>query len=152
MKKKTSLVAFLLVLTLFLSSCQNNNTFKEFKNYEESLNTVAEKAIEYFNNNNSDEDKLLLTFNDYSIWADSSLENHIDNISDITVNNLYLKNGYIWVSSDYAIFWFDDLKTYGLIYSHSALNEIDNINEWYINLDYNKLTDNWYEIGQLNTR
>ncbi len=151
MKNKTCLIALFLVLTLLFSSCQKKSNFNEFDDYKESLNAVAEKAIEYYNNNN-DEDKLLLTLNKYETWADSSLENHIDNISDISVNNLYLKNGYLWVSSDYVIFWFDDLKTYGILYSKSASTQIKNIKEWYNNIEYNKLAENWYEIGQLNFR
>ncbi len=151
MKNKTCLVTLILVFCLLFSSCQKNSNFNEFDDYEESLNTIVEKAIEYYNNNNNEE-KIFLNLSDYNVWADSSLENHIDNISDIAVNNLYLKNGYLWVSSDYVIFWFDDLKTYGILYSQSALTEIKNIKEWYNDLKYNRLADDWYEIGQLNTR
>lgn len=151
MKKGIYLVTLVLIFCLLFSSCQNKSNFNKFDDYKESLNAIAEKAIEYYNNNN-DEDKLLLALNKYETWADSSLENHIDNISDISVNNLYLKNGYLWVSSDYVIFWFDDLKTYGILYSQSASTQIKNIKEWYNDMEYNKLAENWYEIGQLNVR
>ncbi len=83
-------------------------------------------------------------FSDYLLWADSSIEKSVEKISEFDLD-------YIWVSDEYVIFWQDEIKQYGILYSSSASSVIKQLKTWYNEMDYYKLEKNWYEIGQLDT-
>ena len=54
---------------------------------------------------------------------------------------------YLWVSDSYVIYWKDDLKTYGLLWSASPMKTIKETETWYSGMKYHKLENEWYEIG-----
>lgn len=58
--------------------------------------------------------------------------------------NSYKEFDYIWASEEFVIFWEDETKYYGLLYSENPSDAIAGLN---MNLEQNKVTDQWYEIG-----
>lgn len=54
---------------------------------------------------------------------------------------------YFWVSDSYVVFWKDDLKTCGLLWSASPMKAIKEMKTWYSEMKYHKLENEWYEIG-----
>ena len=57
---------------------------------------------------------------------------------------------YIWIENNSVIFWNDEMKQLGLVYSDNAKSTIKDIEEWYDNLEKEKVNNNCYLIGQLN--
>ena len=53
----------------------------------------------------------------------------------------------MWVSSDYVIFWDNEMKQYGVLYAKKPRSVMKDIRSWYEDLEYNRLDKNWYEIG-----
>lgn len=61
----------------------------------------------------------------------------------------YVDYNFIWVSNAYIIFWEDETKQYGLLYSKRPRKIIRSMKkEWYSGMDYTRINKNWYEIGQ----
>ena len=55
----------------------------------------------------------------------------------------------LWVNDLCVIFWEDETKYYGLLWSETPKEAIASVKEWYSDVRYHKLEDNWYEIGAL---
>ena len=53
----------------------------------------------------------------------------------------------LWVNDLYVIFWEDETKYYGLLWSETPKEAIASVKEWYSGVEYHKLENNWYEIG-----
>ena len=102
----------------------------------------------------------------YEIIAQYALQNYASSdgsvvcvsLSDITEDNLSQsvliaeeKFTYIWIENNNIIFWNDETKTLGLVYSDDAKSAIKDIEVWYDDLKKEKVNNNWYLIGQLNS-
>lgn len=57
---------------------------------------------------------------------------------------------YIWIENNSVIFWNDEMKQLGLVYSDNAKSTMKDIEEWYDDLEKEKVNNNCYLIGQLN--
>lgn len=96
----------------------------------------------YTENNASDNDRLTLSLSD-STWVGEEVENSVQSILNAGFD-------FIWVSDQYVIFWNNEMKTFGLLYSKKAKNVISTMrNNWYHTMEYAKIEKDWYEIGQL---
>lgn len=115
-----------------------------FKDYKNDLLIISESAKKYFLSQEVEEEYLTLGFEDYLEWADDSIEKSIQKISEIDLE-------YIWVSDDYVIFWNNEMKTYGILYSTSSKTIIKQLKSWYTGMEYHKIEKNWYEIGELSS-
>ncbi len=58
---------------------------------------------------------------------------------------------YVWIENNGVVFWNDETKTLGLVYSEDAKSTIQDIEEWYNDLDKDKINNNCYLIGQMNS-
>lgn len=67
-----------------------------------------------------------------------------------TAQNKRLTEG--WIEENMIIFWEDETKYYGLLYSKQPILPLISINSWHSSLDAIKLGRNWYEIGVLTGR
>lgn len=130
------------MIVFILTGC-NVVKSSDFKEYKQDFLIVSDTAKSYFESHNTDE-HLTLTFDEYLLWADVSVEKSISKLSEMDFD-------YIWVSSDYVIFWKDEMKTYGILYSDSPNSAIIQLKSWYYGMEYNKIEKNWYEIGQLSS-
>ena len=101
-----------------LCSCGNDRT----KYYEERISSyeaIAEYALQ--NYASSDGSRVSIKLSDIT-------ENSLS--KDIIVAEE--KFTYIWIENNSVIFWNDEMKTLGLVYSDNAKSAIKDIEEWYI--------------------
>ena len=54
---------------------------------------------------------------------------------------------YIWIEDSYVIFWNDETKTMGLLYSEKPKKAIKSIKTWYTTMESEKINKNFYIIG-----
>jgi hypothetical protein len=57
-----------------------------------------------------------------------------------------------WIEENMIIFWENETKYYGLLYSERPILSLISIKSWHSGLESNKLDRNWYEIGVLTGR
>ena len=52
-----------------------------------------------------------------------------------------------WLENDSVIFWEDERKRNGLLYSDHIFREINILKEWYKEIEWGRITRKWYRIG-----
>ncbi len=138
-------VSFFLVLSLVfcLSACSGEIRFSEFDDYKPDLQSVVDYSLTYYLENSTTDDDMTFSLSDES-WVSEEISGAVQRIEGVGFDS-------IWVSAQYVVFWRDETKTYGLLYSKSARKVLSSMkNDWYRGMDYNKIEGDWYEIGQLN--
>ncbi|OJU08016.1 MAG: hypothetical protein BGN88_01540 [Clostridiales bacterium 43-6] len=142
MKKFALLTVIFIVLNT--TACSTKPRFSDFNKYKSNLQSVVDYSMAYYTENKaSDKDFLALWLSD-STWVGEEIESSAQSIKDAGFD-------LIWVADQYVIFWNDETKTFGLLYSKTAKNVISTIrNDWYPVMEYVKIEKDWYEIGQLN--
>ena len=79
---------------------------------------------------------------------DMTLSEVSDEISQ-AVSLVRQKFAYLHVYSDYVVFWEDETKYYGLLWSETPRLTIIRMQEEYYNFDKIKINSEWYVIGAL---
>ncbi len=154
MKKGTAIfVAVLLVVVLafgiyfyvFGGKVQNEN----FREASSDFEAVAEVCLEYYKGNPSEDGRKTLSV------CDGYIEDYTDG-STLTLTGEQIKSferlkedfDFLWVTENTVIFWRDETKYYGLIYSDNPLSVIREMkSDWYKAADYHRINSHWYEIG-----
>lgn len=54
---------------------------------------------------------------------------------------------FVWVSENDVIFWKDETKTYGVMYTKDFEESENNIEEWYNGVEFKRINGKWYELG-----
>ena len=134
--KKILVVVLVCVLCIMVCSCGNDRT-KYYEKRISSYEAIAEYALQ--NHASSDGSRVFIKLSDIT-------ENSLSN--DIIVAEE--KFTYIWIENNSVIFWNDEMKTLGLVYSDNAKSAIKDIEAWYSDLEKEKVNNNCYLIGQLN--
>lgn len=55
---------------------------------------------------------------------------------------------YLWIEDGNVVYWNDETKVFGLVYSSNPKNYIKSLEEWYKGMDSEKINENWYAVGQ----
>ncbi len=143
----TVITAFGVYFYIFGGKVQNEN-FGEFSaDYE----AVAQVCLEYYNESSVKDDRITLFIHD------NYLEDYT-NGSTLTLTDEQNKaletvkesfgGGCLWVTEDTVIFWRDETKYYGLVYSDSPLSAVREMkSDWFSSAEYHRINSNWYEVG-----
>ncbi len=116
-----------------------------FSEYKEDFLKVASEAKDYYADNKADEEWLTLDLDKEHEWASEEVAASIEVIYDLGL-------WYLWVSEDYVVFWEDETKYYGILYAESPKKVIKSMRKDYVGMEYTKIEDEWYEVGQLHGR
>lgn len=152
MKKLIALV-LTLVCALGITGCQlNKPDFEDFQEYEDDFVLVKNFLVDY-NIARDDASRLIvdigsqfLSINGTDI-SDSSIEDSVKAIYDKGFT-------YIEMDNDYIIFWEDETGYYGVLWSSNPKKAISQKIEDarpYMNMKSQKLLNEWYEIGALDS-
>ena len=128
-------------ISLLLSGCGKSS---EAEKYSDNL-TQYRNIADYANANcKVDKYKVEDIANRYVV-----ILSEIQNIDTISSEVLTAEQNfsYLWIEDGYLIFWNDETKTEGLLYSDNPKDSIKQIREWYQDLEYEKITDDFYLIG-----
>lgn len=136
--KKILIVVFLCML--YIALCSRGRYKTEY--YEERLSeyeTIAKYALQ--NYSSPDESRVLVMLNDIT---DENLIQSVQIAKE--------KFDYIWIENNSVVFWDNEMKKLGLVYSEDVKKSIKKIEEWYAGLSEVKINNNCYLIGQLYAR
>lgn len=139
--KKLLLIILQCLLCMLLCSCGE---------------TYADTLADYYEERLSDYEEIAQYALQNYAAADGSRKTVL--LSDITDENLTQSISvaaedfrYVWIENNSVVFWNDETKTLGLIYSDNVKSEIKAIEEWYNGTGRKKINGNWYLIGQFNS-
>ncbi len=135
--KKGLLVCLTATVILLCSACNKDKS----EYYEEHLDYYS-TAASYLAENycNSDDEHV-------TIW-----------MSDIATDDIQITESFdivkerfscAWVGENEVIFWNDELKHIGLIYTKNSKESLEDLEEWYHDVDIVKINDNWYLVGHI---
>ena len=127
--------------------------FQDFADYRDDFTGVCDYLRTYYEQS-GEAGKIVVDF------FGGKIQNHdeliADNINDqLTQQVTTVENrgfSVAWVESKWIIFWEDETKQYGLLFSESPMRAISATRKWYPSMRYKKIDRYWYEIGQLGAR
>lgn len=134
--KNSLIFIFTMCMLIMFCSCGEDRT----QYYEENISSY-EKISQY-------------ALQNYAAQDGSRVNIYLSDFEEESLSQSVLvaeeKFTYIWIENNSVIFWNDEMKTLGLVYSENIKSTIEDIEKWYDDLDKEKINNNWYMIGQLN--
>ena len=148
MKRVLPIVIIVVMLISFSACASRKAKFENFADCKADFETVSNFLRSYY----VDQDysgSATFEFIDGNIWKDSLVvsEEYAEEIKTIQQNGFT----YVWVEEEHTIFWQDETKYYGVLFSEDPKAALRSVKEWYDELKSKKLDKNWYEIGALNS-
>ena len=147
--KRVLPIVIIVIMLISLPACSLTKArFKNFADCKADFETVSDFLCSYY----VDQDysgSATFEFIDGNIWKDSLVvsEEYAEEIRTIQQNGFT----YVWVEEDHIIFWQDETKAYGVLFSENPKAALETVKEWYDGLKSKKLDENWYEIGALDS-
>lgn len=149
------LLAFILVVTSYFFVYGGEPEIENFNDVSANYETIANVAMKYYKELTDKDDRItLLTYDDHmkvSNYKNPLEDRVVVNLSEeekSAIKTIDKEFDYMWVTKDYVIFWEDETKYYGLVYSENSLSTIwDMKSDWYESIEYHRIDSNWYEIG-----
>ena len=157
----TAIIVFIVIYSLLLGGAvyyalekPSVTHFQDFADYQDDFTAVSNFLracyVEW-----GETGRMVVDFSDGKI-----ILNHGESILDSgneqltrQVNTIQSKGfSSAWVDEKSIIFWEDETKKYGLLFSESPIKAIYTTKKWYNTMRYKKLDRYWYEIGHLSAR
>lgn len=146
------LLAFILVITSYFFVYGGEPEIENFNDVSADYETIANVAMKYYNESTDKDERICLTIKEDCLLDDSLLEDNIvinlnkeEKQAIKSVDEAFMC---LWVTDEYVIFWEDETKYYGLVYSENPLSTIWAMkSDWYESIDYHRIDSDWYEIG-----
>lgn len=148
MKRLISILIIIILLISFSACSLTKAKFENFADCKADFETVSNFLRSYY----MDQDysgSATFEFIDGNIWKDNLVvsEEYAEEIKTIQQNGFT----YVWVEEEHIIFWQDETRYYGVLFSEEPKTALRSVKEWYDELKSKKLDKNWYEIGALNS-
>ena len=148
MKRVLPIVIIVIMLISFSACASRKAKFENFADCKADFETVSNFLRSYY----MDQDysgSATFEFIDGDIWKDSLVvsEEYAEELKTLQQNGFT----YVWVEKEHTIFWQDETKAYGVLFSENPKAALETVKEWYDGLKSKKLDENWYEIGALDS-
>ncbi len=148
MKKAISVLICMMILFSFSACASSKVKFDDFAECKQDFETTSSFLRSYYVENGCSA-RVVFHFQDGKILRDDAVVS--DDYSKETETILDNGFSFVWVEEDYMIFWEDETKYYGVLFSENAKSAIDSVEEWREGIKSKKLDKNWYEIGALDS-
>lgn len=112
---------------------------------------IADASLGYFREVSAENERITLLIydnylEDYTVGNTLTLTDE-QNKALKTIKKS-LGGGCLWVTEDTVIFWRDETKYFGLVYSDKPLSAVREMkSDWFSNAEYHRINSNWYEVG-----
>ena len=157
MKKYILASMVLLVVTICLIQAylfySNESLYiKDFEAVAEDYLKIKDIIFEYYNKDNSseklimdiDKSEFVIIDGNKKIDMNEAERNSLKRICETSYKGQY---NFIWVTENYIIFWQDETKMYGVIYTDNFKETEEEIKKWYDGVEFRKIDEGWYELG-----
>jgi len=127
--------------------------FENFADCKNDFRAVSDFLRSYYDENGFS-DKVVFDFEDSKIIQLGATLMNRTVVCEVLIGETTViqNNGFTfaWVEADSVIFFEDETKHYGVLFSEKARNVISSLDDsWYEGIESKKLDKNWYEIGVL---
>ncbi len=141
--KKWEKVLLVILVLIAVGGCLRFFLLKDERSiyYAERADAYREVA-EYVMATYVPEEGEHVTVSLYDISGDAQLEESLAVVME--------KFSGVWVQETSVLFWNDETKTLGLIYSTKMRKDLKSLKEWYHHVDTMKIEKDLYLIGQFN--
>ncbi len=129
-------------MSLLLCGCEKSREAQYFLQRIDNYQNITEYVIENYSE-----------FEKYRNGESKSITILLDNIADIeeikdSVSAAKEDFNYLWLEEKSVVFWNDETKRLGLLFADNPKKIIRDMKKnWYDNLEYEKINDNWYIVG-----
>lgn len=147
MKKKIfSIVLFFVLAAGVLGGCGNSAKTQELSGNIDEYEKIAEVALNDFQDEEhrykyddcGDREFWIVHLSEFDKYEELKEEIQIAE-KDFSL---------LWIEDGNVVFWNDETKVLGLLYSENAKKYIESLKAWYDSeMDYEKINDNWYTVG-----
>ena len=149
------LLAFIVGFASYFFIWGGKPEIENFNDVSANYETIANTSMKYYNELPNKDDRItILTYDDHmevSNYKNPLEDNIVINLNEeekSAIKTIDKEFDYMWVTDEYVIFWEDETKYYGLVYSENPLSTIwDMKTDWYEGVEYHRINSNWYEIG-----
>lgn len=139
MKKIVTSVLLFLVLSIVMCGCGKSVKTQELSENIEAYKKIAEIAIKDFQDEEHKEGtRWIADMSEFSEYDD--LKTSLD-IAEKEFD-------FLWIEDGNVVFWNDETKVLGLVYSANPKSYIKSLEEWYTGMDSERINENWYTVGQ----
>lgn len=156
--KKYIVVVFLLLVIAFvfiqvnLLYSKETLYIKDFEKVVHDYSKIRDILFKHYNKENYSEMLILdidksnfeIIDGDKKINMNDEEKKALEKICETSYKGHY---SFIWVTENYIIFWEDETKLYGVIYSKEFKESIEEIKKWYDGVQFRRVEGDWYEIG-----
>lgn len=139
MKKIVTNVLLFLVLSIVMCGCGKSVKTQELSENIEAYKKIAEIAIKDFQDEEHKEGTRWI--------ADMSEFREYDDLKT-SLDIAEKEFDFLWVENGNVVFWNDETKVLGLVYSANPKSYIKSLEEWYTGMDSERINENWYTVGQ----
>lgn len=142
MQRSNAVILIILIMSLLLCACEKSSEAQYFLQRIDNYQNITEYVIENYSE-----------FEKYRNGESKSITILLDNIADIeeikdSVSAAKEDFNYLWLEEKSVVFWNDETKRLGLLFADNPQKIIRDMKKnWYDNLEYEKINDNWYIVG-----
>lgn len=142
MQRSNAVILIILIMSLLLCGCEKSSEAQYFLQRIDNYQNITEYVIENYSE-----------FEKYRNGESKSITILLDNIADIeeikdSVSAAKEDFNYLWLEEKSVVFWNDETKRLGLLFADNPQKIIRDMKKnWYDNLEYEKINDNWYIVG-----
>lgn len=142
MQRSNAVILIILIMSLLLCGCEKSSEAQYFLQRIDNYQNITEYVIENYSE-----------FEKYRNGESKSITILLDNIADIeeikdSVSAAKEDFNYLWLEEKSVVFWNDETKRLGLLFADNPKKIIRDMKKnWYDNLEYEKINDNWYIVG-----
>ena len=142
MQRSNAVILIILIMSLLLCGCEKSSEAQYFLQRIDNYQNITEYVIENYSE-----------FEKYRNGESKSITILLDNIADIeeikdSVSAAKEDFKYLWLEEKSVVFWNDETKRLGLLFADNPKKIIRDMKKnWYDNLEYEKINDNWYIVG-----
>lgn len=142
MQRLNAVILIILITSLLLCGCEKSSEAQYFLQRIDNYQNITEYVIENYSE-----------FEKYRNGESKSITILLDNIADIeeikdSVSAAKEDFNYLWLEEKSVVFWNDETKRLGLLFADNPKKIIRDMKKnWYDNLEYEKINDNWYIVS-----
>lgn len=142
MKKIMGVLVLFIACLFVMCACSKSRETLELYDNIEAYETIAETALRDFQDEehfyNTDSERYIVYLSEFTVYTE--LSSSVDIVKG--------KFSYLWIENGNVVFWNDETKVLGLVYSSNPKEYIKELMEWYKDMDSEKINEKCYTVGQ----
>lgn len=142
MKKIMGVLVLFIACLFVMCACGKSRETLELSDNIEAYETIAETALRDFQDeehfHNTDSERYIVHLSEFTVYTE--LSSSVDIVKG--------KFSYLWIENGNVVFWNDETKVLGLVYSSNPKEYIKELMEWYKDMDSEKINEKCYTVGQ----